>query len=240
MWHSMHFHFFQLKLFPVSTNQGEYQRVWHQHLIAVWLWGNDLIFLSLSFLYCKMWGAVPFSWGCFEEGERNYCVKVLSKGLAQTLFWTPCWCKTLLQLSYLQWQIQSHSTGCQASCPRHVINSLGRQFAFKDKQAEGMKTRQPIVGPALSQDSLALGSLSTRGAPPRDRVSAGPHKLQFVLKCCICREDMQGLPHSTCASLFQTKNCLKLPCSNFTMPLSPTLPSVNRICFLSLIFSPRG
>lgn len=148
MWHSMHFHFFQLKLFPVSTNQGEYQRVWHQHLIALWLWGNDLIFLSLSFLYCKMWGAVPFSWGCFEEGERNYCVEGAEQGLGTNpvlnplLMWNP-------SPAFLPaWQIQSHSTGCQASRPRHVINSLGRQFAFKEKQAEGMKTRQPAVSPA--------------------------------------------------------------------------------------------
>lgn len=108
-------------------------RVWSHYFIAVWLWGNDLTSLSLSFLFCKV-RVVIHSLGADVH-------KALSKGSAETLSWNPC-CETLLTFSgFLTYMANPKpGGGCQTSCLRHVINSLGRQFAFKEKQAERIKT----------------------------------------------------------------------------------------------------
>lgn len=72
---------------PLWSRAGEaIKEFWSLHWIAMWLWGNSLIFLSLSFLSCKMEVVVPLSLGfSLRKMKRVGINRALSKILAQTL-----------------------------------------------------------------------------------------------------------------------------------------------------------
>lgn len=56
---------------PSAQSRRNNQRILSHHFIALWLWENDLTFLSLSFLYWKMGvsraSLLGLSWGGWKE-----------------------------------------------------------------------------------------------------------------------------------------------------------------------------
>lgn len=131
----------------------------------------------------------------------------LSQLLAQTLFLTPWWCGEQLNFSSFLTCLANpnHSRGCQASCLWCVRNSLGKQFAFKEKSAEGINTKHQQRAQPCARTIWHLAAATARGAPPRECISAGAHKLRTVLKPHVSEEVLAGLPHSTCTSLCQSQ-----------------------------------
>lgn len=121
----------------------------------------------------------------------------------------------LLQLSYLYGQPQTTLDRLPGQLPQTCHKQPEEQFAFKEKQAEGIKTRQPAAGPTLSQDHLALGSSDARvhrpeSVPLQDLTSSGL-SWNSTLKGKLC----WGCPMAPVPAYSGSQNYLKLPCSDF-------------------------
>ena len=115
----------------------------------------------------------------------------------------------------------------------------GNLLSKRNRQREWKQDSQQQAQP-WARTTWHLAALTARGAPPREYVSAGAHKLRIVLKPHADQEDLVVLPLAPVPAYSKPRVAWNYLARIFFMPLRPVPPSVSRVGFLSFSLEEGG